>query len=53
MSFGTVDLFIVMQLLLGSIPGVIIGSRLSCKVPTVFLRWVISIVIIISGIKIL
>lgn len=53
MSFGTVDLSIVVQLLLGSIPGVLIGSRLSCKVPTVFLRWVISIVIMISGMKIL
>ncbi|RNB58191.1 sulfite exporter TauE/SafE family protein [Brevibacillus gelatini] len=53
MSFGTVDLSIVVQLLLGSIPGVLIGSRLSCKVPTVFLRWVISIVIMISGMKII
>jgi uncharacterized membrane protein YfcA len=53
MSFGTVDFATVIQLLLGSVPGVIAGSMLSCKVPTVFLRCVISIVIIISGIKII
>ncbi|MDF2680333.1 MAG: sulfite exporter TauE/SafE [Brevibacillus sp.] len=53
MSFGTVNFGTVIQLLLGSIPGVLTGSMLSCKVPTLFLRCVISVVIIISGIKII
>ncbi len=53
MSFGTVHLATVFWLLLGSVPGVLLGSRLSCKVPTVFLRYAISVLIIISGIKII
>lgn len=53
MGFGTVDFSTVIQLLLGSIPGVLGGSMLSCRVPTVFLRCVISVIIIISGIKII
>ena len=53
MSFGTVDFLTVVQLLLGSVPGVLAGSMLSCKVPTIWLKCVISVVIIISGIKII
>jgi uncharacterized membrane protein YfcA len=53
MSFGTVDLSIVFQLLLGSIPGVIAGSILSTKIPTLFLRYAISILIIMTGIKLI
>lgn len=53
MSFGTVNFTIVFQLLLGSIPGVIAGSILSTKIPTVFLRYAISVLIIMTGIKLL
>jgi uncharacterized membrane protein YfcA len=53
MSFGTVDYQIVLQLLFGSIPGVFAGSILSTRVPTVFLRFVISTIILISGIKLI
>jgi uncharacterized protein len=52
-SFGTVDYPIVLQLLTGSIPGVFLGSILATKVPTTFLRYAISAIILISGIKLL
>jgi len=53
MSFGTVNLTIVAQLLLGSIPGVIAGSILSTKIPTLFLRYAISVLIVVTGLKLL
>jgi uncharacterized membrane protein YfcA len=53
MSFGTVDFSIVFQLLLGSIPGVIVGSVLSTKIPTVFLRYAISVIIVVTGLKLI
>jgi uncharacterized membrane protein YfcA len=52
-SLGTVDYILVGNLLLGSIPGVILGSRLSTKVPTKPLRVVLAILILISGISLL
>lgn len=53
MSFGNVDYGVVIQLLMGSIPGVFVGSILSTRVPTVLLRCVISTIILISGIKLI
>jgi uncharacterized membrane protein YfcA len=53
MNFGNVHFETVFQLLVGSIPGVLIGSVLSVKVPTVFLRYMISAFIVLSGIKII
>lgn len=48
---GSVNYLLVGNLLVGSIPGVLIGSTLSAKVPTKPLRTVIATIIIISGIK--
>ncbi|WP_144553719.1 sulfite exporter TauE/SafE family protein [Peribacillus simplex] len=48
-SFGNVDYILAANLLLGSIPGVIIGSRLSNKVPTTPLQTVMAIIILLSG----
>lgn len=53
LGFGTVNLSIVFQLLLGSIPGVIAGSVLSTKVPTGFLRHTISVIIVVTGLKLI
>lgn len=50
---GSVNYMLVGNLLIGSIPGVIIGSTLSSKVPTKPLRTLISTVIIISAIKLI
>ena len=50
---GNVDFSLLIQLLAGSIPGVIIGSMLSTKVPAKPLRTLIAVFILASGIKLL
>lgn len=50
-GLGNVDFGLVGNLLCGSIPGVLIGSTLSAKVPVKPLRALISVVILLSGIK--
>lgn len=52
-QFGNVNFPVVFQLLLGSIPGVLLGSRLSARIPTLYLRVIISILIMLSGIKLI
>jgi uncharacterized membrane protein YfcA len=49
---GNVDLHAMAWLLVGSIPGVLIGSQLSIKVPERSLRIAFSVVLLLSGIKI-
>ncbi|MGM0875641.1 MAG: sulfite exporter TauE/SafE family protein [Bacillota bacterium] len=53
LGVGNIDYPLVMNLLTGSIPGVIIGSSLSAKVPTKPLRTIVAVLILISGIKLL
>jgi hypothetical protein len=48
---GNVDLHAMAWLLVGSIPGVLIGSHLSIKVPERALRVAFAFVLILSGIK--
>ncbi len=48
---GNVDLHAMGWLLIGSIPGVLLGSHLSIKVPERALRVAFSFVLILSGIK--
>jgi uncharacterized membrane protein YfcA len=48
---GDVDKHAIAWLLVGSIPGVLIGSSLSIKVPERSLRVVFGIVLVLSGIK--
>jgi uncharacterized membrane protein YfcA len=50
-GLGNVDYVLTLNLLMGSIPGVIIGSTLSAKVPAKPLRTVIAAIILITGIK--
>ncbi|HJV45492.1 MAG TPA: sulfite exporter TauE/SafE family protein [Bacillota bacterium] len=52
-SLGSVNYDIVLQLLIGSLPGVIGGSILSLRVPTKVLRYTILSLIFISGIKLI
>ncbi len=47
---GNVDLGLVANILVGSIPGVLIGSRLAVKAPEAFLRNAIGVVLIVSAI---
>ncbi len=52
-GFGNVNYMLVGNLLLGSIPGVLIGSTISAKIPTKPLRTVVATVILISGLKLI
>lgn len=50
---GNVDLWMVAALLLGSIPGVIVGSRLTVKAPNRVLRTCLAVVLFLSGLALL
>jgi uncharacterized protein len=50
-GFGHVNYALAGNLLLGSIPGILIGSTLSAKVPSKPLRVVMSVLILIGGVK--
>ncbi|WP_242267231.1 sulfite exporter TauE/SafE family protein [Bacillus cereus group sp. BfR-BA-01518] len=52
-GIGNVDYWLVANLLLGSVPGVLIGSNLSIKFPDKPLRVFVSFIILISGIKLI
>ncbi|MFS0863692.1 sulfite exporter TauE/SafE family protein [Fredinandcohnia sp. 179-A 10B2 NHS] len=52
-GLGNVDFLLVANLLCGSIPGVLLGSSLSAKVPVKPLQTVIGIIIFISGLKLI
>jgi uncharacterized membrane protein YfcA len=47
---GNVDFVLAGNILLGSVPGVVIGSALSSKAPTGFLRTALGLVLLASGI---
>jgi uncharacterized membrane protein YfcA len=49
---GNVDLHAMAWLLVGSIPGVLVGSNLSIKVPEHGLRVAFALVLVLSGVKI-
>ncbi len=51
MALGTVDLVLLGSLLLGSLPGIYIGSHLSAKVPEKLLRPVLATMLLVIGIK--
>jgi len=50
---GNVDMRIVGWLLLGSIPGVLLGGRLSLSVPDTLLRFALATVLGLSGLKLI
>ncbi|KIL40815.1 membrane protein [Gordoniibacillus kamchatkensis] len=52
-GLGNVNYGMALNLLLGSIPGVLLGSRLSAKAPTKVTRSVIAGLILISGLKLI
>lgn len=53
LAFGTVDLVLLGSLLLGSLPGIYIGSHLGVKVPEKLLRRILAIMLLIIGLKML
>lgn len=46
---GNVDFLLAGTILIGSIPGVIVGTNLSVKAPQKFLRYALAVVLIASG----
>lgn len=50
---GHIDYFLVANLLCGSIPGSVLGSKLSKRVSSSFLQILMIVVILISGIKLI
>ncbi len=51
LAHGNVDLHAMGWLLVGSIPGVLLGSQMSIKIPDTALRIGFAVVLILSGIK--
>lgn len=52
-GIGNVDYLLTVNLLIGSIPGVILGSTLSAKFPAKPLRTIMALMILISGLKLI
>ena len=50
---GSVDLVLLVNLLVGSIPGVIVGSLLSSRAPDAVLRPALAAVLVVSGVRLL
>jgi uncharacterized protein len=48
---GNVDLVLLGSLLVGSVPGIWIGSHLSAKIPEHYLRPVLASVLLLIGLK--
>jgi uncharacterized membrane protein YfcA len=51
LSLGNVDLMLLGSLLMGSLPGIWIGSHLSAKIPEYYLRPVLASVLLLIGLK--
>lgn len=51
--YGDVDLTLLLSLLVGSVPGVIVGSLLSSRAPDHLLRPALAAVLLFSGLKLL
>ena len=53
LSLGTVDGYLLLSLLIGSIPGVSLGSNLSSKIDEKWLRYILAIVLLIVGFQLI
>lgn len=51
--FGDVDLVITLPLLIGSIPGTVVGAMLSSRLPSGIIRAALTVVLLASGLKLL
>lgn len=51
LSLGNFDLDLLMSLLIGSVPGIWVGSHLSAKIPETFLRPVLATLLLVIGLK--
>ena len=53
LNAGTINWTLVMLLLIGSLPGVFLGSKLSKFIPERYMRPVLATVLVISGWKLI
>jgi uncharacterized protein len=53
LRLGTVDFGLVVALLVGSIPGALIGARLSTQLPSPWLKRVLCVALLASGVRML
>jgi uncharacterized membrane protein YfcA len=51
LSLGNFDLDLLLSLLIGSVPGIWVGSHLSAKIPEAFLRPVLATLLLVIGLK--
>lgn len=51
LALGTVDMVLLGSLLLGSLPGIYLGSRFSARVPEKVLRYTLAILLLVIGLK--
>jgi uncharacterized membrane protein YfcA len=51
LSLGNFDLDLLISLLVGSLPGIWIGSHLSAKIPETFLRPALAVLLVVIGLK--
>ena len=52
-NLGTVDISLLVALLIGSVPGVLMGSKLSAKIDEKFLRFILVIILLIVGVQLI
>lgn len=50
-SFGHVDWMFVLYLIIGSVPGILIGSRLTLKIPDWIVRTLLILVLLLTGLQ--
>ena len=53
LNLGTVNGYLLLSLLIGSIPGISLGSNLSAKIDEKWLRFILAIVLLIVGIQLI
>ena len=50
---GKVDIALLLPLLVGSIPGIIIGAKLTSRINATALRWGLALMLMVSGVRLL
>ena len=53
LNLGTVNFYLLLSLLMGSIPGIWLGSNLSSKIDEKWLRYILAIVLLVVGIQLI
>jgi hypothetical protein len=51
--YGSVDLHLLLSLLVGSLPGIYIGSHFVGRISETLLRWLLAAVLLLTGVKLI